>query len=223
MRFRFDCLTASVALLAVAAPLSAQAFEGRIAFKVSGEDGSSRDMEYQVKDGKLRFEAPGGRGGGMAIVIDQKNQKMLMMMSAQKTYMERPFTPPTPDKVGAGAHATITATGKKETVAGYSCEHFIVTDDDGKSVDACLAHGLGTFMSPPSGNPMGGAAANNRDWTSKIGSDAFPLKVTKGNTPILEVTKIEKASLDASLFAPPDGWRKFDMPNIPGMRPPPQQ
>ena len=92
-----------------------------------------------------------------------------------------------------------------------------MTDDDGASVDACLAHGLGSFMSAPSVNPMAGAVTSSSDWSSKLGKDAFPLRVTKGNTTIMEVTRIEKASLDPSLFVAPDGWKKFDVLNIPGM------
>ena len=36
-----------------------------------------------MKDGKMRFEAP-GRGGMGAMVIAPVNQKMLIMMTAQK-------------------------------------------------------------------------------------------------------------------------------------------
>jgi Domain of unknown function (DUF4412) len=223
MRFSSGLITASMAFLAAAAPLSAQGFEGRIALKLTGDNGAPHDMEYQVKDNKFRFEAPNNRGQSAAIIIDPSNQKMLILMSAQKMYMERPMGAVAPmarpSQQAAAAHATVTASGRKETIAGYQCEHYLVTDDQGNTVDACLAHGLGSFMSPPSGNPMAGQASPN-DWSSKIGKDVFPLKVTKGDKTLLEVTKIEKASLDPSLFAPPEGWRKFDMPNIPGMRPP---
>jgi Domain of unknown function (DUF4412) len=228
MRFSSGCTTAGIALFAAAAPLSAQAFEGRIAVKVSSENGSFGEMEYQVRDNKVRVEIPVGGGQSMAVVIDPTNQKMLMLMPAQKTYLERAFTPAAAGRASqqAGARATVTPTGKKETIAGYQCEHFLVTDDDGASVDACLASGLGPFISAPSVNPMAGTVAGSSDWSSKIGKDAFPLEVTKGNTTVMEVTKIEKASLDPSLFVAPDGWKKFDVLNIPGisgMRPPLQR
>ena len=138
-------------------------------------------------------------------------------------YMEQPFAP-IADATRASqqnTRATVTATGKKETIAGYKCEHYLVADADGANVDACVARGLGSFMQAPSGNPMaGGASTSTNDWTGKLGKDGFPLKVTKGNTTVMEVTKIEKAPLDPSLFSAPDGWKKFDMPNIRGMRPP---
>ena len=223
MRFSSGCITAALALVGAAAPVSAQAFEGRIAFKVSDDRGSTREMEYQVRDSKVRFEMPGRGGQSMAMVMDPANQKMLVLMSGQKMYMERSIAPTTAAAHAAQGKASVTATGRKETIAGHSCEHFLITDDKGGQFDACIAHGLGTFLQPPSGNPMAGGASAAGDWSSKIGKDGFPLKVTKGGTTIMEVTKIEKASLDPSLFSPPSDWKKFEMPNMPGMpggRPP---
>ncbi len=46
----------------------------------------------------------------------------------------------------------------------------------------------------------------------KLGRDAFPLKVQRaGDNIAFEVTKVERKSLDASLFSVPDGFQKFDM------------
>jgi Domain of unknown function (DUF4412) len=224
MRFSSGCISAAVAIIGAAMPLSAQSFEGRISFKVADQHGASQEMVYQVRDNKVRFEMPGAGGLSGAMILDPANQKMIMMMPSQKMYMERAFVAPAAasGSAKAAANAKVTATGKKETVAGYQCEHFLVTDSDGASIDACIAHGLGSFMAPPAGNPMTGGASNANDWRSKLGKDGFPLKVTKGNTTVLEVTKIEKMSLDPSLFTPPDGWKKFDMPNMPGMRQPPR-
>lgn len=172
-------------------------------------------MEYQLRDGKLRFEMAEGRDGKAAMIIDPANQKMLMLMPAQKMYMERTFSGADDAAQAASGRAKITATGKKETVAGYACEHFLITDEDGKNIDACIAHGLGSFLRM-GGNPMSGAPAA-KDWSAKIGKDGFPLKATKDGSTIMEVTKIEKMSLDPSLFSAPSGWKKFEMPSIPGM------
>ena len=94
MRFSSGCITSALAIIVAAAPLSAQAFEGRITFKVSSENGSSREMQYQVKDNKVRFEMPGGRRTvAWRWSWIPGNQKMLMMMPAQKMYMEQTFAP----------------------------------------------------------------------------------------------------------------------------------
>jgi hypothetical protein len=221
MRFTTGCITAGIALVAATAPLSAQAFEGRITIKLSSESGQSREMEYLARDNKVRIEIP-GQAQSVAMVMDPANQKMLMLMTDRKIYVEGPFSPAAAARASeqAGGRATVKATGKKETIAGYQCEHFLITDADGSSVDACIAHGLGSFLPPESGGPMAGVGSSNTDWSSQLGKDAFPLRVTKGNTTVLEVTKIEKTSLDPSLFTAPEGWKKIEMPNIPGLRRP---
>lgn len=221
MASRISCVMAPLALIAAIAPLSAQGFEGVVTMHVATDKGASHDVEYQVKDGKLRVEIEGRGSPPSAIVIDPVNQRMLIMMTAQKMYMDRSLAGgavSAKDAERAAARATVTPTGKKETIAGHECEHVLVTDDDGASVDVCVAHGMGGFMAAPT-NPMAGGSSGG-GWLSKLGNDAFPLKVTKGSTVVLEVTKIEQKSLDPSLFAPPEGWRKFDLPNLPGMRPP---
>jgi hypothetical protein len=152
---------------------------------------------------------------------------MVVLMAAQKMYVETQLAPPMSVTFGgqrAVQASGVSFTGRQEKIAGYPCEHAVFTEADGQNVDVCLARGLGAFMPFPSGNPMATAARPDNGWGAKLGGDAFPLKVTKGTRVELEVTKIEKQPLNASLFAPPDGWQKFGgMPGMPGMmRPPPE-
>ena len=49
-------------------------------------------------------------------------------------------------------------------------------------------------------------------WMTQLGSRNFPLKVTKGGKTIMEVTAIEKQTLDAALFTAPEGFQSFAMP-----------
>ena len=50
-------------------------------------------------------------------------------------------------------------------------------------------------------------------WAAGL-ENAFPLKVSQNNATVMEVTKIERKSLDASLFAPPEGFQKMSMPGM---------
>jgi hypothetical protein len=69
-------------------------------------------------------------------------------------------------------------------------------------------------------NPMARGGTSVASAWQRIGSDWFPLKVQKvGAEKIFEVTKIEKKSLDNSVFAIPDGFTKMDMGGM-GRRPP---
>ena len=93
-----------------------------------------------------------------------------------------------------------------------------------------LAEGLGAFMAPSGGNPMGGGRSGGgggQAWERALaGKELFPLRVVsldKGGkqTFRMEATAIDRKSLPDSLFAPPAGYQKFDMGGMmKGMMPP---
>ena len=203
-------------LTLTAATLAAQSpFEGAISMSLTGDDGKTNDIVYLLKGGKIRFDITGNRGEQMAMITDPAEKKVLMVMLAQKMYMEQELTiPPVSD---SAKPATVKRTGKTEMIAGYKCEHIIVTEGDGSSSDVCAATGIGTFRMPASGGR--GGPPKPQGWQAALGNGAFPLKVQKGEKVTLEVTKVEKKTLDAALFAPPEGFRKFDMGGMMRKRP----
>lgn len=205
-------------LTIAAATLAAQSpFEGAISMSLTGDDGKTSELAYMVKGGKIRFDVAGRGGEKMAIIVDPAEKKSLMVMFSQKMYMEQEF--------GAGAEAAaekakpakVERTGKTETIAGYKCEHVTVTESDGSTSDVCETTGLGTFRMPQSGGR--GGPPKELGWQAALDKGGFPLKVQKGDKVTLEVTKIEKKTLDAALFAPPEGFQKFDMGSMMRKRP----
>ena len=94
-----------------------------------------------------------------------------------------------------------------ETIAGYKCEHVLVSDDDGKSVDACLSSELGGFRMPAASNPM--APQKESGWIAQVGAHNFPLKVAKDGRTVMEVTAIEKKPLDAVAVLGSRGLSEF--------------
>jgi hypothetical protein len=203
-------------------------FEGTLTMHINGDDGTPHDLRYLMKGGKVRFEVT--EGGQTAVVImDRPNQRMLVLVAEQKIYVESPLAPAVavgPQRTqGAAQTPAVSMTGRLETIAGYSCEHALFAEADGQQVDVCLARGLGGFVFPPKGNPMAPAAGRPaNDWSARLDDGVFPLKVTKAGRVQLEVTNIEKQSLDASLFTPPEGWQKLaGMPGMPGLMRPPQR
>lgn len=203
-------LKSAVLLAATAASLGAQSFEGAVSMTLSGDNGRSTDVTYLVKDGKIRMEMGGG-GRGMTMIMLPADKKMLMIMTAQKMYMENQM--PGGDMAGhqmANPGVTVKRTGQMETIAGYQCEHITVTESNGSS-DVCVAKGLGMWMAPSMGGGMRGGPPKAEGWEGGLGEGGYPLKVQKGDKTIMLVTKIEKKSLDGSLFAAPDGFTKMDM------------
>lgn len=203
---------AALALMCIASPLAAQSFEGTVTMNIVSADGSAHPISYMIKGGKMRFDVGGGQ---MSVVLDPVAQRMMVIMNAQKMYMERDFgstVAAVQQQVGE-KHPSIVRTGKRETIAGYKCEHVTVTDDDGASVDACISSELGGFRMPAASNPM--SPQKEAGWMTQLGSTSFPLKVTKGGKTIMEVTAIEKKALDAALFTAPEGYQSFAMPKRP--------
>ena len=210
--------TAAILMICTAVPLAAQSFEGTVSMNVTGANGVVSPISYMIKGGKMRFD-PGN--AQMSVIIDPVGKRMIVVMNAQKMYMEREFgdaVAAVQQRTGVG-NPSIVRTGKMETVAGYRCEHVIVTDDDGASVDSCVSSELGGFRMPTASNPM--APQKEAGWIAQLGSTSFPLKVQKGGKTIMEVTAIERKTLDAALFAAPEGYQSFQMPVMP--KKPPQE
>jgi hypothetical protein len=199
-------------------PLAAQAFEGTVTMNIVSGEGSVRSVSYLLKGGMMRFD-PGG--GQVSVIIDPVAERMILIVNSQKMYTETGFG----DAVAAaqrqvgGKNAAVVRTGKTETIVGYKCEHVTITDDDGASVDSCVSSELGGFRMPAASNPM--APQKEAGWIAQLGSTSFPLKVQKGGKTIMEVTAIEKKTLDAALFAAPEGYQSFQMPVMP--KKPPQE
>jgi hypothetical protein len=107
--------------------------------------------------------------------------------------------------------STVTKTGKSDKVAGYSCEMYHVKDNESSS-EVCVAKGISNsafyqlFTSGGLGNPGLRNFIKEKD-------GGFPLRsVNRDESGQVEsteeVTKIEAAKLDDSLFEPPAGFKR---------------
>jgi hypothetical protein len=211
-------IRSTVLLTFAAATLAAQSpFEGAISMSLTSNAGKTTELSYLVKAGKMRFDVTGSRGEQVAMIVDPAAQKTLMVMTSQKMYMEQDFGDAAANAAEKVKPAEVKRTGKTETIAGYKCEHIMVTASDGSTSDVCVASGLGSFRMPQAGGR--GGPAKDPEWQSALDKGAFPLKVQKGDKVTLEVTKIERKTLDAALFAPPEGFQKFDMGSMMRKRP----
>ena len=197
-------------LAAVAGTLGAQSrFEGAVSMTLPGENGRANDATYLMKDGTVRVEMAGPRGEQAVVIFDAAAKQLLMVMPSEKMYIVQSFDAVAGMAQRKAAQVTVTPTGTKETIAGHECEHVTVSDDSG-TADVCVAHGLGTWQMPTAGGMRGGPPQAEA-WQSALGADAFPLQVSKGTQTVMLVTRIDAKSLDASLFAAPDGYTKMDM------------
>jgi hypothetical protein len=162
------------------------------------------------------------------MIMDLKKLEMIMLMEEQKTYMVMPMKQ-TIEKAVANAEIKdpdIEKTGRTETILGYKCDEYI-TKDKKTTTEVWIAHGLGAFMGmgEGGGGGMGGMFGKKKagGWEEKFkGKPGFPLRVISRDakskeTFRMEATKIEPGALPASLFQPPAGWQKFQMPDLGGL------
>jgi len=186
-------------------------------------------MSYYLKGDHARIESKAGDRPEMAntMIMDLQAGKMTTLMPSQKSYITTDFKQmrEAAGQSGSLTFPKLTATGKKETVAGYQCEHYLVGDDE--EIDMCVAKGLGYFGMGGAGRTGGfgsflfspemkAEAAANPEWSRLLEGGAFPLKVTnaKGGQTTMssEVTSVERKKLDDSLFTVPPDYKEMKMP-----------
>jgi len=191
-------------------PLKAQTFEGVVQFNLTSSQGEM-PMTYMMKGENVRMEFEGRPGMKGVMLLDGKENKAYMLISQMNAYMELP-TGQTPE--GTKTKPEITKTGKTQKILGYDCEQLIIKDA-GRVTEAWVTKAIGKFQKFGMGGGM--QQGKQESWQDNLaGSGMFPVRVvTKegdAETSKMEVTKIEKKSLDASLFKIPEGYQKMSMP-----------
>jgi hypothetical protein len=209
MRARTSFLLAAAVVAAPSLAAAQGAFEGVITFQVNAGQAGPSTMQYSVKGNHVRMDVS-AEGMTMFTLYDGAAKTVDMVIPMQQMYMQRTVDPQALADSATSRKHDITWTGRKETVAGHECEHATVSDGAGKTSDVCLAKGLGTFVQM-NGGMRGRGGAQGGGWEGHVG-DTFPLKVEQDGRTVMEATKIEKKSLDASLFEIPEGYHKMSMP-----------
>lgn len=193
---------------------------------------------------RIEVSVPGAPEGEAASIYDLDNAKIISLMPSRKMYMTMDLKQAGEGlkdaakewKEPSGAKEpitfpTLTPTGKQETIAGYQCEHWLMGADK-QEIDMCVAKGLGYFgMGGQMGSALGslknlslfdpkaaGAAAAHPEWVKFLEGGAFPLKLIalENGQPkwSMEATKVERKSLDDSLFTIPPGYTELNLQNM---------
>lgn len=202
--------------------LSGGPFEGDVTMSLTQGDKAPETIVYSVKGTKMRFDVPAhGAGAGSYAIFDSATKKMTTVTDAKK--MASVMDLGSADKLGAAVAGTkpkVEKTGKEDVVAGYKCDVWKITEDNGNSGEACMASGI-AFP----------AAGPQTSWAAEMGN-AFPLRMSmndKAGKPVtkMEVTKIEKKKLDDKTFEVPAGYHTMDLTGmlkglggLSGMKPP---
>ncbi|MEK7829950.1 MAG: DUF4412 domain-containing protein [Acidobacteriota bacterium] len=220
-----------------------EAFEGLITSKMNTSS-QAMEIKYAVKGSRTRIETQLSAGGTQmgVVLMDFASGSQTMLMPQMKTYMTTNWNSEggvkdmvekmaeKAEKTGSGNYFNATPTGKTETVAGHTCTHWILGDK--QDTDACLAKGLGYFGG---GSDSGGVFDKlrnialgdktkaqlqaNPEFLKFVEGGVFPLKlaIIENGQPrtIMEVTNVERKSLDDSVFAIPADYKKMEIPGMP--------
>ncbi|HEU4390051.1 MAG TPA: DUF4412 domain-containing protein [Blastocatellia bacterium] len=216
-------------------------FEGTIAMKMTGESQRAVEMTYFIKGQHTRIETkvPDSPEGTATMLWDLQAAKMTTLIPSRKMYMTMDLKEAAASLKDATAEMKqsspdaeekkfpkLTPTGREETIAGYPCQHWLMGDK--QELDMCVAKGLGYFgMGGQSRSSFGSlvfspkmiaAAAEHPEWVKLLEGGAFPLKLTStenGNVKMtMEATRIEKKSLEDSLFTIPPDYKELNMPYV---------
>lgn len=216
--------------LASAAMVSAVAFEGRVSLGIKSGRDKEQVINYAMKEGLVRMEFPSADEGGAVMIMNWAKKEMIMLMVEDEMYMVMPLKTVAQAMGGkpAGPDPKVEKTGRTETILGYPCEEYRSTEG-GETTEMWVTDQLGTFMGLSGGNPMegmmggSGKSSPTSGWERALKGQtaAFPLRVVnrdaKGREIFrLEVKKIDPGSLPDSLFVPPAGFEKMNLPMMGG-------
>ena len=227
MNFLFRLLAVST-LLTASVSFAADTFQGKVSLALTSGKGKAQMLNYSIKDQRLRMDMD-AEGHTMSTIMDMAKLEMLMLMPEQQMYMVMPIKKTVEKAMAKQEESTadIEVTGKTDTILGYKCNQILVKDK-GTVTEMWVAEGLGTFkgLGNKGGGPFGGRkSASAAKWEEALkDKGGFPLRVITTDakskeTFRMEATKIEPGTLPESLFVPPAGYSKFQMPDFGGLNP----
>jgi hypothetical protein len=204
-------------------------FEGEIGvLATSAKDKvPSAPINVLIKTGRIRFDIPKAEGRPPTrgyFVMNSRDKKVVMVDDNQKTAMTFDLSkfasqlgqmgiPTTPQ--AAAAQQTppkITKTGTSDTIAGYRCDDYDITSNDGKRARVCVSQTAASWF-----DVVANSMSSNLFWAKGfLDGQKFPLRVIafeldgteQGR---MQVTKLEKKPLAEALFIAPPGYRVIDL------------
>ncbi|MCI0525747.1 MAG: DUF4412 domain-containing protein [Acidobacteria bacterium] len=222
---------------------AAGAFEGAITANLFA-DAQPMEMKYWIKGSRSRIETNLSRGGREmgVMLMDVTSGSQTMLIPQTKTYMTMNWggdgagLKEMAEKMGKTADdqpLKATSTGKTETIAGFSCEHWLMGER--QDTDVCLAKGLGFFggggqsggvfdklKNLALGEKMKAQLDANPEFAKFVEGGAFPLKISQIENgqakTVMEVTSVERKPLEDSLFTVPPDYKKMEIPGMPAGR-----
>jgi hypothetical protein len=202
-----------------------EAFEGEITSKTFMDD-DTLETRYSIKGVRNRIETLSSQDSAI-VLLDSSSSTTTTLFPQAKSYVTMSWVEMAEEMAKeAGEDSSIvfpkvTSTGETETIAGFNCRHWLIGDS--QDLDVCMAKGLGYYgggsggildkLKDPELREKAKAQLDaNPEFAKFVEGGAFPLKVAviENGRPriIMEVTRIERKSLDDTLFTVPADYQK---------------
>jgi hypothetical protein len=199
----------------------AQGFEGVVSMSLPTDSRGQPPAQivHMVKGTRSRQEISIS-GVASVTIFDAAVGTLTTLVPANKRYLLSNPTMLGRETAGAEVPPTIVATGKTETVAGRSCEHYLMGDAT-LQFDICAATGMGHFSiarAPTMRRQTAArlAAVLPPGWAgvARIFAEGlFPMKLERiqgaQRDLLAEVNRVEARTLEDSLFVPPSDYREL--------------
>jgi hypothetical protein len=187
-------------------------FEGEIAMQMQRPGAPTSTMTIKAKGEKLRLEMPGPTGEPMTAIYQPRQNKMVVLLTAQKAAMDIDLAAPSAPQPNTNAQTSaIDKTGKKETIAGVGCEDWIVKDPSGSRTETCVAQGL-AYLDLDALRRGGGGGPS---WKTEMRANkTFPLRSVEYDKDgqersRVEVAEVKRVKEDDAQFDVPEGYARM--------------
>jgi hypothetical protein len=214
-------------------------FEGTVTAKMF-DGGQPAEFRYAIKGNRGRFDVMNSRDSSKTpvVLMGMSSRTQTTLIPQFKMYttmnwgeMAEEMTK-NAGKESSGDFPKVISTGKTETIAGLSCEHWLLGDK--QDMDWCMAKGMGYFVFGGQSDGILDILKNlamsektkaqlaaNPEFAKFVEGGAFPLKMARvengQSKTMMEVTSIERKSLDDSLFTVPADYKKIEDSGMPRM------
>jgi len=200
-----------VALLALWVNVFSQTFEGILVMDMTAQ-GMNITQEYKVKGDKALIELKMGGIPVQKMYMNGEKKEMYMLMEKDQKIAMKLKSDDINGKNDDKKQPKVTVTKETKEILGYKCTKIIV-EDDKKSTIAWVTKDLNLDFSKIAG---GGKKGGNNVVLSKHG---FPLELEgkdEQGTVTMKATKVEKTSIDSSVFPDLSQYQVQEMPSMMG-------
>lgn len=171
-------------------------------------------LSYYVSGENVRIESKLKSASDAYFLINTLDKKVYTILNARDAYIEFPLETEKNEKMpGAPKGDHFTNTGESESILGFRCTKWILTEDE-RTTEIWATSSLGTYVGmqlTPTSETVASFA-----WEPELKSRGlFPMRVTQrdasdSETYQLEVLSVKREAVNDALFQLPPGYEKLD-------------